>query len=530
MNVDAALMDKTKSAPLVSYIVAGLWLATIVAVGFQTLRSVAGDDKRRTAGPVWRSATNLVGSVQSDLLGHLWHKDEFLDANGGWARLLGQRRCNGVIRLLNGHLSSPKRKLETLVSAAKMDDLSKFCESIGCRVLFILFPHKIDLGGRVVPRGAPPSWANTNADEFLDSLRETDALDFRPHFASLPEDVTCSFFRTDHHWNFRAAFGAFPVIARKVLAMLGESDDGIAALDAASWRMQMLPRPFLGSEARRTGPWFGGTDTVEYFVPSFRTDLFSTTISIRNITTVRSGSFETAAIWTSALKAPASHYADMGYAIYGSDRSIVRFENRAAPVKKRIVIVKDSFAIPVYAFLSTVFSEVVAVDLRHCHSFELKVYLTTARPDAVLVAYNPGGLEAHPYFDFGSDNDCFSGKHTILQEQESVQVHPTDHNYNHYVFGAGQIEPGDLVALTIGSAENLAGDCTWATASLYDAKTKKTISRDGVALGVATPQTIFFSVPDLDGNYRILLYAGEAGKTKGRGVVFKDVSLERVAR
>lgn len=513
----------------VSSIVALLWLATVIAVGFQTLRSVAGDDTRRTSGAAWQSATNLVESVRADLLGHLWHKDEFLDANGGLARMLGHRRCNEVIRLLNGHLSKPTLMEETAPYAATVDELSVFCSRNGCRALFVLFPYKVDPDQSVVPRGAPFDYANQNADGMLHALRETELLDLRPLLASSPEDVTRHFFRTDHHWNFHAAFAAFPVIVRRVLALMGEPDAGIAALEASQWKQETFPRRFLGTFGRRTGPWFGGTESIEYYVPAFQTDLLC---SVRNgnWTSVKIGPFEQSVVWTNVLAAPSSHYADLGYSIYGSDRPLIRFHNRLASVKRTLLVAKDSYATPVCAFLATVFSDVVVVDLRHWQSSPLPACIRAFKPDVVAVMYNSRSFAFELFFDFGVSESGLRGEETDVLRAGDVAVGPDPHPYKHVSVGTGWIHPGDTVALTVGAAETVAGDSTWATVSLYDAKTGETLVRDGVALGAATPQTILFSVPDRDGDYRILLYAGEAGKANGQAVEFKDVLLERVSR
>ena len=253
--------------------VAVAWLAAIAATGIATARAVFADGHSRILSTDGRKRESPANALPSDLLRHLWLRENLLDLNGGWSRLIGQRRCNGVIRLRNGHLSRPTTPLDPAKPAALMVEFSRYCGDLGVRTLFVQCPYKVDPGQAVVPRGAPFDWANRIADDFLAGLRGTEALDLRPLLAASPEDVTRNFFRTDHHWTFRAAFAASAEIARRVLALAGDPDDGARALDESRWERRTFPRRFLGAVGRRTGPWFGGTDGVEYLVPAFATDI-----------------------------------------------------------------------------------------------------------------------------------------------------------------------------------------------------------------------------------------------------------------
>ena len=526
--------DRSGRSILIPAIVAGLWLGAVFAVGFQTVRATMRDTGRRTAGPVWRSATNLVGSVRADLLGHLWHKDEFLDANGGWTRLLGRKVCNGVLKLRNGHLSGPIPYCDSSPQAAAIDALSGLCGELGIKSLFVLIPGRIDPDGAIVPRGAPSDGTARISDEIVSGLRTMPVLDLRPAIASSVEDVTKHFFKTDSHWNFDGAFTAFPLIARRILEELGIPSEGIPALDPSNWERLEMDRPYLGSLARRTGPFFAGTDSLFYYVPRFETAMMCR-IPHGN-SWFGCGTFGDALIWPIAFEKQKSHYADMGYNVYGSNRPLVRIVNASAPVRKRILLSKDSFAIPVYAFLSTVFSEVVAVDLRLWHDMTLGQYVRIMRPDVVCVMNNPGSFSKNPFsilrteklFDYGipgSDPED-SVVRFAFREGSDVSIAPRPGiQYNHVEIGSN-LPPGAVVTASISGARVSAGASATASVALYEAFSRTMVLRDSFLLAENLPQTVCFKVPPGNGDYRLLLYAGEFGKTADIGVVFRGVTGE----
>ena len=79
------------------------------------------------------------------------------------------------------------------------------------------------------------------------------------------------------------------------------------------------------------------------------------------------------------------------YAIYGRDAGRVTIQNKNAMTTIRVMIVKDSFANPVAAFLATVCREVIVVDPRKLGSLSDVIDIAAAcRPDVVVELVNPG--------------------------------------------------------------------------------------------------------------------------------------------
>ena len=492
--------------------VAAVWGALVVLTGVKTVQSVP-----------------VANFFQNNLVRYLWNRELFLDLNGGWTRLLGQRQCKDVIRLNNGHLSRPSEKLDSVASAALMDVFSRYCETLGIKTLFVQCPYKVDFGQSVVPYGAPFDWANWNADAFRANLHTTEELDLRPVLGDSVENVSRNFFRTDHHWTFLAAFAASREIARRVLALVGAPDVEAGTLDEDKWEKHIAQRHFLGSFGRRTGPWFGGDDEIEFLIPSFQTDYLWSS-SLKN-GIVQSGSFDKTVLRSENLAQPRSHYHDFGYSLYGYDQGMIRFENRLAPVKRRIVVVKDSYGDPVVAFLSTVFSEVVAFDLRHWKDMAMTNVVSILRPDAVLVLYSPRDLSPDPFFAFnGKDEGSDIPERVVLLERDCIDLEGAGHGADEVSLGEGLFRPGDGLCLTIESATASDRTGAWASVSLVDVKTGKVMRRDGVACGVSTPQRLLFFVPNQNGDFRLILQPRNNERQSKGCIELRNVLLECVSR
>ena len=389
-----------KCLRFLSVSVAVFWTAAIFLWSGMTANKLRRAHKTRALCKA--IVSGQANAVRADLLDVCWLKGKLVAINGFWARLLGQRLCNKVLKLKNGYLLNvvPNMKLDPAVPAS-MENLSAFCSRRGTRTLFVMFPDKMDVRGALMPRGAPDYSAQKMADDFLGALRRTRYVDTRPALAAMPENVAENFLKTDHHWNFLGALRASGIIARAICESLRVQPGELPQLDPANWEARSLGRAFMGTSARRTGPYFGGLDEdVTYFVPAFETEIRR---RIPAIGLDVKGAFEKSMIDEVCKRRPKDMYMDPGYSIYGADRPLTRTTNLNAPIRKRVLIVKDSFALPVAAFLSTVFTEITVLDLRHYRDMTLAEHVRRFRPNIVCVMYNPGALSQRRFFQFG---DC----------------------------------------------------------------------------------------------------------------------------
>ena len=293
--------------------------------------------------------------------------DVFVNLNGGVTRLVGRSICNK--RLMYG------RDMLGMLCYAEAEEAGmrrgrESVESLAAGLrrrevpfVFALAPCKLDLEDELVPPGWYVWNANVAAERTLAELRSRDVrvLDLIPHFAATADDVEDAFFRTDHHWKIRAAFKATRLVAAEIADILKMPEIADHPnLDENRWEWRILRDGFCGAHGRRTGRVFAGMEDFEYAVPRFPTDI---EFSVPHRKVIRTGSFEDAELERRFLDDTGWHV-DRYAAYTGGNAPMQLHSSASAPFPYRVLVFKDSFGNPVASFLSTMFKEVVQVDMR----------------------------------------------------------------------------------------------------------------------------------------------------------------------
>lgn len=239
-------------------------------------------------------------------------------------------------------------------------------------------------------------YANENCDNFLSHMKLSGVsyYDIRDQFWNCGLSQKELFFDTDHHWTIRGAFTATGFIADYLNQNYDfgipdnlYTDDNFDQTVYKDW--------FIGTMGRRVGRIYGGVDDFTLYTPKFDTDMTLTQIEGLS-EVVTEGSFQDAVLEMKYLEDP--DLTTNRYAVYHGDYQELRFENHLAKNDKKILIIKDSFGIPVYSFLSLGISEVRAIDMR-LFDKDLESYIADYDPDLVVLMYN-GDTFAPEMFNF----------------------------------------------------------------------------------------------------------------------------------
>lgn len=278
---------------------------------------------------------------------------------------------------------------------ARTTALSRTLEENGIPYLFLLAPQKIAPEGSPLPPGMR-DYTNPMADDFLAGLTAagTDTLDFRAVLAQAGAHESW-FFRTDHHWTPEAAFYAWGELTETL-----ERDYGLTAGGAFTngdhWEKTVLKDLFLGSQGKRVGALYGGSDDFTVYTPQFDTE-FTYTCPFYQID--RTGDFNQSLCFPERLETrdwfggnPYTYYA-------GGDYPVATIVNHLNPTGPKILLIRDSFACAMTPFLALSCSELVTVDMRYLKEDLLDTILQFS-PDMVLTLYTTTTVGSADMFRF----------------------------------------------------------------------------------------------------------------------------------
>ena len=388
-------------ADIARLVAAGVFLALCASIAVPTATTFcdafgekARGAKRKTA--VAERIKKARGAMESEFP----QKLSFVNLNGLFIRLIGQHLCNGVLKT-EPHdilLQTTARPLRAEKFAAKMRQFADYCARHKARFLYVQLPRKLDIRNRMIPAGVEDQ-AYVNVRKMLKSFREAriDCLDMCTEFAAMPDDVARNFYRTDHHWRNDAAFRMAGLLAAEIArrCSVPEADALRAAklLSPESWTREVHPSCFLGSLGRRTGSLFSGLDDLTVLRPRFKTRM---SIRVPSKGVDLTGTFEETNMRRAdeALSSSSSFVMDAYSALYvGGIYPQTVHENPGAPLRVRVLLIGDSFARPVEAFLSVAVRRLDVIDLRRTkRDFRLSKYVRQMKPDIVVQMINPGSI------------------------------------------------------------------------------------------------------------------------------------------
>lgn len=274
------------------------------------------------------------------------------------------------------------KKVEQSLKA--MVELKHELDEIGIPLLYVQAPFKLTDSEQQLPINKK-DYVDANINLFLKGLEQNniDYLDLRPSLRNGAKTQNELFFNTDHHWRIETAFDATGYIEDELNKDYGFDIDS-KYKDIKNYDLKTFKNCYLGSMGRRTGQLYSGLDDFTLITPKFKTD-YTLYQYDYGAETVFNGSFKNAILVKEYMqeKAPVDNNR---YAVYHGDNTELVFQNHLVNDGK-VMMIKDSFGIPVYSFLSLGVSEVRAVDLRLFKDSVVQ-YAEENKPDVVIILYN----------------------------------------------------------------------------------------------------------------------------------------------
>lgn len=470
------------------------------------------------------SFTEMKDRITENYLGDRFRgKNELLSLNGGFARLQGHTRYNNIQLMTNGMLTSTTTSMmNTSDFADSLSRLQRCLNEKGIPFLFIMAPYKLPTDENLLPTGAV-DYANDIADQALSELKAlgVPCLDLREDMSRTREQVEQYFYRTDHHWNAEACLYAFRRITEAVRDFFPETKMNFANPDL--WKKTVLPKWWLGSEGRRVGPLFAGVDNLDYYLPSFKTEMARYSIGVWTC----KGDFREANMREWLLEV--SDYFTMdSYSRYlGGGYALTLHRNAQAENHRKLMIIRDSFMLPVECFLSTEFTSIDVIDPRMYSSLNETDYPVLNGSDIVILMVFPGIFPSSYYkfyanFPEGSDLGIIRETH---REDLAVSGASNTPDYQELPFS---LEAGKTYQLFLDHIQVLQGDPDGAQVALYQGEQLVDQTIFDIDYGNRYEYLWGFHVPESeekDAKYLLRFYAGVNGGTQGMELYYQGIHL-----
>ena len=332
-----------------------------------------------------------ASGIENAIMGDVFEEELYIDFVGLMDRLQGKRfirdtdYSKNVVKDKQGYLHFISYPANQQTAAAKLVSINQQLAKQNIPLLYVQTPLKYKEGYTELPVSIADG-SNVNANELLTYLEQggVDVFDLREQADMSELDHGSMFYKTDHHWTNEIAFWAVGQVTDKLAKDYGlHLDPDRYYTDLSHYTLTTYSDVFLGSQGRRVGRYYAGVDDYTFIAPEFDTQ-YEVKIRKNDEISASSGSFDEAIVHSKALDMSASVWTNRYTAYFEGDYAEVIVNNQSAPNQTKLLIVKDSFALPFSAYLSTMTSELRMLDFRYFDQNQFDSYVQAYQPDAVI--------------------------------------------------------------------------------------------------------------------------------------------------
>lgn len=323
---------------------------------------------------------------------------------GAAERLMGRRVVRDadnsltVVKLDSGALQFVDLNGQYVDASGPANALADFADRLEARgipLLYVNAPQKIQRGASPLPDGVT-EYGNEMGDVLMETLkgRGVDAFDLRPFFEEHADPANL-FFKTDHHWTPDAALFAYRLLSEQ-LSRYGFYTDP-QWLDKDNYDIKVYQNWFLGSQGKRVGSLYAGTDDFEWWSPKQATHF---TLDVDASGIHREGDWNEALLFPERVETRDWFNANP-YTLYsGGDYGLAVIVNHDNPEGKNLVLIRDSMSCVLTPFLARSCRTLATIDLRY-FSGNLEETIAALDPSLVMVLYSTTNAKSAEMFRFG---------------------------------------------------------------------------------------------------------------------------------
>lgn len=377
-------------------------LLTIKQIGYQVIYGYRDEDANNLS--FLNKISYVKDNIEEIIDKNVGMRENYIEINGLINRLLGVDVVidagRVVYKLKDGNLALKYSEADTESIRHNADELIKFNEYLkekNIPMIYMSVPNKIDAENPKLPIGNY-DYSNLTTDIFLSFLDENDVnyMDIRSLIKDDSIDYSSIFFKTDHHWKIESALWATGKLLEKMSVDYGHTYNK-ELINIENYNSQLYEKWFLGSIGKRVGRLYGGVDDINIITPNFNTN-FEYTI---NNNTPIIGSFSESLLFYDHINNK-DYYNKNPYATYlNGDFAKTLIKNNLNVDGGKVLLIRDSSACPLAAFLALCVGEITTIDLRYNQETNVINYINEYNPDYVIFSYTSGRIKVNDAFNFG---------------------------------------------------------------------------------------------------------------------------------
>lgn len=264
--------------------------------------------------------------------------------------------------------------------ANKLNNIAMDLKNDNKDVYFVSTPSKIIALNHLYPKYSEKGYGMENLEEFTSQLdyKNINLINIDKYFKESfnNEQLESLYFKTDHHWNGLGAFEGFKYIMGKMNYLDKENTNKIFS---GYEKMVETNKLFLGSYNRNLFSLFSKNEEIPYMYNS----------NAKEYEYFNYNGNEYVPMEKELLISTEMKFDEVTYGgAYTYDIPLYKIVNTDAPIKKKILIVKDSFQTPTTLMFADFFESVEILDPRNSLGLLSSNVIKESNPDIVMFMFN----------------------------------------------------------------------------------------------------------------------------------------------
>lgn len=312
--------------------------------------------------------------------------DQFINAFGAVQNVINSKliydadESNNVVKLKNGYLTFKQtEELKTSDLTDYLTNLKNKYENVN--FLYVNKASKDTTDKDLLPDNYPYTYPS-DIDKTMADLKSNgiDVLDIEESITTENLDKYSLFFKTDHHWKPSTGIWVSKLISENLNQNFSYNID-LEKLNIENYNVETYENSFLGSQGKRIGKYYAGTDDFDIIYPKFDTNFTITTAGKEAVT----GDFEKTMLHRENLTPNNLLNKDTtAYDVYmEGNHSLVKIQNNNNLNGKKALLVLDSYGVVIAPYLAQSFSQLDCIDIRS-YKDSVDSYIAENAPDVVI--------------------------------------------------------------------------------------------------------------------------------------------------